>query len=200
MKVRVVPGTRSVPRELATIASTLAGAGLQLVDGLEVALWERLDPNPGFGRLRLSPMAWTRGRRCWLATRWWPSWASGGIVEEVDRAEVVQALGVAGGLSELVGQGRQAGANDHEGERHIGVAAQVHGGIEGRDFCWSRLLQLVDQNEDPDAEVPPRLTQDLHLGVELGLEPSPDLAALEAATFGLLVRSCGFGVVAACLR
>lgn len=44
---------RPIPRELAAIASTLAGAGPELVDGLEVELWGQLDPNPGFGRLHL---------------------------------------------------------------------------------------------------------------------------------------------------
>ncbi len=41
------------PRELAEITSVLDGAGLELADGLEVTLWGGLDPNPGFGRLRL---------------------------------------------------------------------------------------------------------------------------------------------------
>ena len=40
-------------RPAAGITATLRAVGLELADGLEVAVWGRLDPNPAFGRLRL---------------------------------------------------------------------------------------------------------------------------------------------------
>ncbi len=52
-RVRAVLSVGALPRELAEITSVLDGAGLELADGLEVTLWGGLDPNPGFGRLRL---------------------------------------------------------------------------------------------------------------------------------------------------
>ncbi|MGI8757105.1 MAG: exodeoxyribonuclease VII large subunit [Acidimicrobiales bacterium] len=52
-QVRAVLAVGAFRRELAEVDSVLQGAGLELADGLEVSLWGRLDPNPGFGRLRL---------------------------------------------------------------------------------------------------------------------------------------------------
>jgi exodeoxyribonuclease VII large subunit len=42
-----------VPKEVAEITATLSGAGVELSDGIELAVWGRLDPNPAYGRLRL---------------------------------------------------------------------------------------------------------------------------------------------------
>lgn len=52
-RVQAVLPVGAFPRELGEIASTLASVGMELVDGLEVALWGRLDSNPSFGRMRL---------------------------------------------------------------------------------------------------------------------------------------------------
>ena len=51
--MRAVLSVGAFPRDLARITTVLAGAGLELADGLEVALWGRMDSNPAFGRLRL---------------------------------------------------------------------------------------------------------------------------------------------------
>jgi exodeoxyribonuclease VII large subunit len=52
-EVRAVLCVGAFAREFAEIAAVLAGAGVELADGLEVTLWGRLDPNPAYGRLRL---------------------------------------------------------------------------------------------------------------------------------------------------
>ena len=51
--VRAVLPVGAFRRQAADIAAVLAEVGLEFADGLEVALWGRLDPNPAFGRLRL---------------------------------------------------------------------------------------------------------------------------------------------------
>ncbi|HET7488278.1 MAG TPA: exodeoxyribonuclease VII large subunit [Acidimicrobiales bacterium] len=51
--VRAVLPVGAFRRPAAEIDAALAAAGLELVDGLEVAVWGALDPNPAFGRLRL---------------------------------------------------------------------------------------------------------------------------------------------------
>ncbi len=79
-RVRAVLSVGAFPRELAEITSVLDGAGLELADGLEVTLWGGLDPNPGFGRLRLlapsvDPDLNRPGNRggsgYWVPTRFW---------------------------------------------------------------------------------------------------------------------------------
>ena len=52
-KVRAVLPVGAFRRQAAEMAAVLAEVGLELADGLEVALWGHLDPNPAFGRLRL---------------------------------------------------------------------------------------------------------------------------------------------------
>lgn len=51
--VRAVIAVGAFRREMEALQATLASAGAELVDGVEVALWGRLDSNPAFGRLRL---------------------------------------------------------------------------------------------------------------------------------------------------
>lgn len=41
------------PQQLAEVTSVLAGAGVELVDGLEISVFGRLEPAASFGRLRL---------------------------------------------------------------------------------------------------------------------------------------------------
>ncbi len=52
-QVRAVLAVGAFRRQAGEIVAVLRGAGLELADGLEVAVWGRLDPNPAFGRLRL---------------------------------------------------------------------------------------------------------------------------------------------------
>jgi exodeoxyribonuclease VII large subunit len=52
-QVRAVLSVGAFRREAAQIDSVLQDVGLELTDGLEVAMWGRLDPNHAFGRLRL---------------------------------------------------------------------------------------------------------------------------------------------------
>ena len=52
-KVRATLPVGAFRRTAADMAAVLASVGLELADGLEVAVWGRLDPNPAFGRLRL---------------------------------------------------------------------------------------------------------------------------------------------------
>lgn len=51
--VRAVLPVGAFARQAAEISAVLAEVGLELADGLEVAVWGRLDPNPAYGRLRL---------------------------------------------------------------------------------------------------------------------------------------------------
>ena len=55
--VRAVLSVGVFRRELADITATLSGAGVELADGIEVAVWGRLDANPAYGRLRLLAQA-----------------------------------------------------------------------------------------------------------------------------------------------
>jgi hypothetical protein len=59
-------------RHAREITATLAGAGTELADGLQVTVWGRLDLNPRYGRLRLlAERVDPRTRwapRCWPAT------------------------------------------------------------------------------------------------------------------------------------
>ncbi len=52
-QVRAVIAVGAFARTATEIAAVLHDGGLELADGLEVALWGRLDPNPTFGRMRL---------------------------------------------------------------------------------------------------------------------------------------------------
>ena len=52
-KVTAVLAIGAFRRPAAEITASLRAVGLELADGLEVAVWGRLDPNPAFGRLRL---------------------------------------------------------------------------------------------------------------------------------------------------
>lgn len=51
--VRAVLCVGAFRKEVAEITATLSGAGVELSDGIELAVWGRLDPNPAYGRLRL---------------------------------------------------------------------------------------------------------------------------------------------------
>ena len=52
-QVRAVLAVGAFRRSAAEMVAVLRDVGLELTDGLEVAVWGRLDPNPAFGRLRL---------------------------------------------------------------------------------------------------------------------------------------------------
>ena len=51
--VRAVLHVGAFPREFAEITRVLLDAGVELVDGLELGVFGRLEPAPGYGRLRL---------------------------------------------------------------------------------------------------------------------------------------------------
>jgi len=51
--VRAMLSIGAFNAQMAQLDATLAATEVELCDGIEVALWGRLDPNPSYGRLRL---------------------------------------------------------------------------------------------------------------------------------------------------
>ncbi len=94
------------------------------------------------------------------------------LTEQADGPVVVEPLRVARGLGELRRQGRQPSSDEGQRQGALGLTEVVNSGVQGRELLGRGLLELVDENEDADLQVPCGLAERLEERCEVIREPA----------------------------
>ena len=94
------------------------------------------------------------------------------LVEQPDRAVVVEPLRIARGLGEQCGQRGKSCADHDDGQGRVALVDVVHSGVHRRELGARGLLQLVDEDQGADAELAAGLAEHLEEVCQVVAEPS----------------------------